>query len=541
MANLSEELNTLDTSRLGDAQPTKMLMSDVVNVYSDKIKNPMQGVGSDFWGTVKTGLKTGIKNVLDLPESLAVFGGEAYISIGDMLGNENMVKRGQAFISSIQGELDAEAAENLKYMTKEDMDTWAFKISSNLPQYATMIGTGLLCGAKAVIGLGTAVEVSGETQEGLPRKETGELDVEKITPDFANKELVSNTAYAVGSGFLESRIGIGKQLSYKVPFKYGKKYQQFALRGGLGAISEGTTEYLQSGLSSIIDVVNGTLDIGKLPDELKKNIDDGVIGVVLGSAGGFAMAIGNRNNFVKNFSKQYDVAIPNEKERVELAKEIYDSAIDNLGGVATTAISVSEQLKNGHGDVYNSMVAASKQAMIDSGGYVGLDESQIAQHASEVSRTFADQVIAESLKRNRLVQDVVDASQIVYENGELRLAEKPETKAEKLARQAILRKKVKPVSLLSYIKKIGGIKDEHGELSMLDAIKGQPGLVNNKTGLSLDEVRERVEEAGYFGMQAKQELGTTSVADLLELIENELRGTKVYTDEGVAQAVEQQK
>lgn len=89
----------------------------------------------------------------------------------------------------------------------------------------------------------------------------------------------------------------------------------------------------------------------------------------------------------------------------------------------------------------------------------------------------------------------------------------------------------RPVSLLRFLIQNGGIKDENGELSVLDAQKGRPGLVNNKYGLSLDRAREMAEEAGYFGTQAQVNYGTTSISDFLDLIDKELRGNKVFTEE----------
>ena len=97
-------------------------------------------------------------------------------------------------------------------------------------------------------------------------------------------------------------------------------------------------------------------------------------------------------------------------------------------------------------------------------------------------------------------------------------------------KEAIERKfgKKKRLSLLSFLIKHGGIKDTHGELKILDARKGRVGLINNKGGMDLDRARELAEQHGYIGIKKGQE--ETDVNTLLEAIDGELRGKKVYAD-----------
>lgn len=57
-----------------------------------------------------------------------------------------------------------------------------------------------------------------------------------------------------------------------------------------------------------------------------------------------------------------------------------------------------------------------------------------------------------------------------------------------------------PQRLWSFIKAQGGIKDEGGEITQaLGSARGRPGLINNTSGLSADELALRAYEAGYFG------------------------------------------
>lgn len=86
----------------------------------------------------------------------------------------------------------------------------------------------------------------------------------------------------------------------------------------------------------------------------------------------------------------------------------------------------------------------------------------------------------------------------------------------------------KPPSLLSFLVGRGGIADEGGELEAMDARIGRPGLVSNN-GMSLDYAREAAEEAGYLRPNS-----TTN--DLLDSVQDELNGRKVYTPEEEAEA-----
>lgn len=66
-----------------------------------------------------------------------------------------------------------------------------------------------------------------------------------------------------------------------------------------------------------------------------------------------------------------------------------------------------------------------------------------------------------------------------------------------------------PQRLWVFIKAQGGIKDEGGEVTQaLGSARSRPGLINNATGVSADELALRAWEAGYFGrVPGQTELG----------------------------------
>jgi hypothetical protein len=92
-------------------------------------------------------------------------------------------------------------------------------------------------------------------------------------------------------------------------------------------------------------------------------------------------------------------------------------------------------------------------------------------------------------------------------------------------------------SLLEFIHAKGGLKDEGGELKSLepdaDRKPFQKNLIQPKTGLPLDRAREAAAEEGYLDSQS-------TIGDLLDLIDKELRGEPVYAQQlHNAEAVEQ--
>jgi hypothetical protein len=90
----------------------------------------------------------------------------------------------------------------------------------------------------------------------------------------------------------------------------------------------------------------------------------------------------------------------------------------------------------------------------------------------------------------------------------------------------------RPQSLLEFLSANGGLKDDAGELASLDAGKWRKSgyrKLLQENGRSLDMAREAAEEAGYLGRGG--EVQTTSVADLLDAIGEELGGQPRFSRE----------
>ena len=89
------------------------------------------------------------------------------------------------------------------------------------------------------------------------------------------------------------------------------------------------------------------------------------------------------------------------------------------------------------------------------------------------------------------------------------------------------------LSLSAFIKKHGGLKDVGGDLKNMDAQKQYVGLINNQAGMSLDDMAQLAWESGYLKTAERPD-----VNQLLEAIDSDLRGSKVYADEKSADQLE---
>lgn len=79
-----------------------------------------------------------------------------------------------------------------------------------------------------------------------------------------------------------------------------------------------------------------------------------------------------------------------------------------------------------------------------------------------------------------------------------------------------------PQTLSGWLRKQGGIKDEGGELAAMDAAKAKRGLVNNNTGMNLDDAAHAAWEAGYFSSHGDVR---PTIDDFLWALRDDLNGT----------------
>lgn len=117
------------------------------------------------------------------------------------------------------------------------------------------------------------------------------------------------------------------------------------------------------------------------------------------------------------------------------------------------------------------------------------------------------------------------------------------------ARKAVETRKAKagPLDLFQFIAATGGIRSTDPNISDIHTVLGRKqrlvplyGALIRKNGQPLDRIREAAEEAGYIGAGKEGEYQTTDLSTLLDAIDRQARGAKVYSLKDVeeAQAVE---
>lgn len=91
--------------------------------------------------------------------------------------------------------------------------------------------------------------------------------------------------------------------------------------------------------------------------------------------------------------------------------------------------------------------------------------------------------------------------------------------------QDIRRGVKEPERLAQFIHRIGGVKEDAGELKAMDATKLRPGLVNNKSGHSIDEATRKAWEAGYLISTDRPHPN-----EFLDALRSDLNGGAIYSE-----------
>lgn len=520
-----------DTTRIGEKAPKIRTLSDVVNSsnftandFNEDFNKLVPEFESDLNVRLRAGFDRGIQDLKNIPEQLEIYGGQALMSIGGFIDSGETVSMGRELIKSAFGELQADEKkywESAIELSDKDKESFGYGLGQGIANYGAMLAVGYVSPI-AGIGLGTALEVGQKAEEkiGYHIEETGDSELNKYTSQKAQKDTLYTTIYGVGSAIIEKKFGLGEQLKMvKMPITSKLKHVVKTM------VSEGGTETLQELFATGLDWRGGYIDSSKLPERFMGALKEGAIGAVLGGGMGVASAINHRSQAKAILRDQLKNTVP-EKDLDNVVDGIYESANDSMISVVAQELIQSESLRNKHGALYNQILQEINKQIEDVGAFSQYTEAQKSQYAVTTAKMFADQVLGEANKRGVVIDEVVKASEIVYKDGKLYL--QGASKKTKLKRL-----KEKTPSLLQFIRSKGGVIDEGGELKMMDASKQYIGLVN-KNGVDLDTMGEALWEAGYFTERP-------TVAELLDLIDSELRGTKHYPlgyveQKGVSQA-----
>lgn len=458
MQTLENALEDDRPAEIGDKAPKQVFLSDAVATTTGRLKVP-----SDWFETESGGLENFmsggigyVRSLKDVPQNIRIFYGEHQMALGGYFENAEMVERGKVNIQNAQRNLDKIMEDRATYAPgQKDQESFSYGLGSGAANYGMMLiggyGVGgaaklLGAGVKAAgaiaeasgIGLATAIDSSGEVQEGIQtyREKNGDDNLENIDPKFATKELGTTYLYGIGSAILEKFLGFGQQRKiFKSKFDLSKAgvrkemfksaAKEYAKQGLKTAASEGITEMAQEGLNIGIDLADGTINWDQMPERLRGLFMQGAIGAVIGGTAGISAAMYNRRAAKKYLKENLSQVVPTENVDA-VVDAVYETGNNELSNVIATELELSSELQNKHGAVYDSMQRAIKRAIDESGAFKNYTEDEMAEYINDTSKLFADQVLAEATQRNVVIDEVLKASDIVYEDGEIRLKNKSE-------------------------------------------------------------------------------------------------------------------
>ena len=486
-----------------------------------------------------------IRDMQDLPEQVKIFGKRLNYGFGAYFGDEpEEVNRKLQNLVTAERNLNEAQAERYKYTSGREAESLSYGVGGGIVNYGTMLlPAGAVGGAlkvagktaKAVKGAEAAglttmgvMELAGQVQDKTPMKD-GEIDVEAMTPEWARKATGGTIAYTGISALTEKYVGFGQQVRmWSKPIQWGGNITSKALTtlktAGKNSLSEGMTEGIQDLEAAGIGLIDGTLTMDKLPARLQQAWKSAIIGSIIGGGVGTAAAMKSARN-VKKQLREMVAPVVGEEDANTVAEAIYDAGTDDMTKAISIELELSSELKNKHGKVWNSMLAAVSREIEGKPRFMAMTEDERASYANTVAKHFADQVLAEANYRGTTLDAILSESDIVYDNGIKLKRHINLYDALKNPEMIPPETKLKRETLLAFLKRNGGVIDEGGDIKSRDAIKEYPGLINKK-GMSLDDAALMAWEHGYFTGQERP-----TINDLLDAIDEGLRGHHRYNVE----------
>lgn len=455
MGDIMKAIDALQMERQTQTpqMPKSMPANLAQTVYAGTFKVPVQAnmPKTSFLTNVGMGFIDATDTFFnDTPEQIRLIGGQAQTALGGYFEEPEMIKRGQMNIATANRNLQANMEQRSLLTPESAQDTFGYALGAGASNYGTMViggvtgstvAKGFGAGAKAAgkaagaAALGTmgVMEVGGEAQERAEKHvaDTKDESFTEYTPEKATKNLAAEGAYGAVSMLMEKYMGYGKQrqlfnldlLKLKSPAL--RATASLTKTGLKSAVSEAGTEFAQSLANMGIDLIDDTMSWGQVPDRLKQELMGWAAAGVIGGTAGIGAGIYNRSRGIKVIKDNIQGTVP-EEDLEKTAAAIFDSATTKVSDVVSVELELSSELQNKHGAVYDSMQRAIKRAADESGAFKDVSEEDLAQYVGDTAKLFADQVLAEAQMRNEPIDTVLKASDIVYEDGGIRLAPKKE-------------------------------------------------------------------------------------------------------------------
>lgn len=395
----------------------------------------------------------------DTPEQVRLLGGQSQVVLGGLKNDKELIKRGQMNLQTATRNLQYNQQQRDMLTPESAQESFGYTLGSGVTNYGTMVlgGYGAGAGVKALTGsaklsgkvagaasIGTmgVMETGGEAQERAQKytADTQDTSFKNYAPEQGLKNIAAEAGYGTVSMIMEKYLGYGEQrrmFSLDLAKLRNPKLRATASltkTGVKAGVSEAETEFAQSLANIGIDLIDGTMDWEQVPDRLKLELNGWAAAAVIGGTAGVGAGIYNRSRGIKIIKEELRGAVP-EEDLERTAAAVFDSAAQKVSDVVSVELELFSELQTKHGAVMDSMQRAIKQAVDESGAFTDVSEEELTQYIGDTSKLFADQVLAEATQRNVPIEEVIKASDIVYENGEIRLKnkeEKPSVSQEKL-------------------------------------------------------------------------------------------------------------
>lgn len=497
-----------------------------------------------------TGVVDTIRDMQDLPEQLSIFGNRLSYGYGGYFGDtEEETERKKQNLLTAERNLEASQRERYRFTSGKEQESIAYGVGSGAVSYGTMlISSGLAGGVAKAVGMGAkavgaaaevgglgamgVMELAGQVQDKTPTKD-GQIDAEAMTPEWARRVTNGTVIYTALSGLTEKYVGFGRQLKmWEKPISWGNSFTSNVITGIKSGVKSGLSEGLTEGIQDLeatgIGLLDGSVRLADLPARIQQAWKSAIIGGIIGTSAGTAVAIKSGRNVRKQLRDMVYPVVGNMDEAQSIADAIYQSGTDEMTKVMSIELELSSELKNKHGKVWNSMLAAVDKAVAASGSarFKNMTEEERAEYVNTAAKSFADQVLAEAHHRGTTIDALIKDTDIVYDKG-LRIKRNINVyDALKNPEMIPPETKLKRTSLIQYLRSRGGVQDVGGDLKSRGAIKEAPGLISKK-GMGLDDAALSAWEQGYFPEFVER----PTINDLLNAIDDELRGKKRYNVE----------
>lgn len=362
------------------------------------------------------GAVEGVAQAVKIPSALMMFGGKGLVAVGGMFGEDSAVSEwGREMIKTGARQIDVlnksitEKSDALFGLETDERSTMAYSVGNGFGNMATMLLAAYATGGAGAVATGVAQEIAGETEKRMDTARSRGQAPEDLSAKQAAAEFSATASYGAAAGVLEK-----VNLSKIMPFLRTSKKPIVA--AAQSAFSEASTETLQAVAAMGFGWADGTVDVSKIPQEIYDALVQGVVGGIVGGTTAGAFSLKNRHDVKNMYRDRLRGTVP-EKDLEAVVNSLYNASVDTMTGIVVKELSLSEELRNKHGEIYSAMMDATAKAMDASEAFKRLSPDERQDYVQQTSSMFADQVLAEANRRGVAIDDVLTGAQIVFENG----------------------------------------------------------------------------------------------------------------------------